>query len=51
MRVVLDEAKPAGGLIKPVETHDEALDLAALGEELVDLLFGRVEREVPDVEG
>lgn len=39
MGVVFDEAEAAGGLVESVEAHDEALDLAALGEELVDLLF------------
>lgn len=51
MGVVLDEAEAAGGLGEAVEAHDEALDLADLGEELVDLLFGGVEGEVADVEG
>lgn len=46
MGVVFDEAEAAGRLGEPVEAHDEALDLAALGEELVDLLFGGVERAV-----
>jgi hypothetical protein len=44
--VVLDEAKAAGRLIKAVEAHDEAFDLAAFGEQLVDLLFGCVEGAV-----
>lgn len=39
MGVVFDEAEAARGLVESVEAHDEALDLAALGEELVDLLF------------
>ena len=43
MGVVLDEAEAAGRLVEAVEAHDEALDLAALAEELVDLLFGCVE--------
>jgi hypothetical protein len=37
--------------LEAVEAHDEALDLAALAEELVDLLLGGVEGEVADVEG
>ena len=51
MRVVLDKAEAAGRLVEAVEAHDQALDAAALAEELVDLLFGRVEGEVADVEG
>ena len=51
MRVVLDEAEAARRLVKPVQAHDQPLDLAALGEELVDLLLGREERQVADVEG
>ena len=50
MGVVLDEAEAAGGLVEAVEAHDEPLDLAAFGEELVDLLFRRVEGQVADVE-
>lgn len=42
MGIVLHEAEAAGGLVEPVEAHHQALDLAALGEELVDLLFGCV---------
>ena len=49
--VVLDEAEAAGRLLEAVEAHDQALDLAALAEELVDLLLGGVEGEVTDVEG
>ena len=51
MGVVLDEAEAAGGFGEAVETHDEAFELAAFGEEGVDLLFGGVEGEVADVEG
>lgn len=50
MGVILDEAESAGRLVEPVEAHDEPLDFAALGEELVDLLLGRVEGEVADVQ-
>ena len=46
VRVVLDEAEAAGRLGEAVEAHDEALDLAALGEELVDLLLSGVEGAV-----
>jgi hypothetical protein len=48
--VVLDEAEAARCLLEAVQAHDQALDLAALGEELVDLLLGGVEGEVADVE-
>ena len=51
MRVVLHEAEAAGGLVEAVEAHDQALERADFGEELVDLLLGRVEGEVADVEG
>jgi hypothetical protein len=40
---VLDEAEAAGRLGESVEAHDQSLDLAYFGEELVDLLFGCVE--------
>lgn len=50
MGVVLDEAEAARGLLEAIKAHDEALDLAALAEELVDLLLGGVEGEVADVE-
>lgn len=51
MRVVLHEAEAAGRFVETVQAHDQALDAAAFAEELVDLLFGRVEGEVADVEG
>ena len=51
LRVILDEAEPTRRLLETVEAHDEPLDLAAFAEELVDLLFCRVEGEVADVEG
>lgn len=50
VRVVLDEAEAAGRLVEAVQPHDEALETADFGEELVDLLLGRVEGEVADVE-
>lgn len=49
--VVLDEAKAARRLLELVQTHDDALDVAALGEQLVDLSLGRVERQVAHVHG
>ena len=48
--VVLDEAEAARRLLEAVEAHDEALNLAALAEELVYLLLGGVEGEIADVE-
>lgn len=48
--VVFDEAEAARRLGEAVQPHDQPFDLAALGEELVDLLLGRVEREVADVQ-
>lgn len=51
MGVVLDEAEAAGRLGEAVEAHDQALDLAHLREELVDLLLRGVERQVAHVEG
>jgi hypothetical protein len=50
MRVVFHEAKPTRRLIETIQSHHQPLDLAALGEELVDLFFGRVEGEIADVE-
>lgn len=49
MGVVLDEAEAAGGLVESVEAHDEALDFAALGKELVDLLFCGVKGAIEKV--
>lgn len=48
---VLDEAEAARCLLDAVQTDDHSLDLTALGEELVDLLLGRVERQVANVQG
>lgn len=48
--VVLDEAETTGRLAEAVETHDEALHFAALGEELVHLLLGGVEGQIADIE-
>lgn len=41
--VVLDEAEATWRLGEAVKTHDEALDLTAFAEELVNLFFGSVE--------
>ena len=48
---VLDKAKAARRLPDSIQTDHHAIDLAALGEQLVDLLFGRVERQVAHVQG
>lgn len=48
---VLDKAKAARRLPDPIQTDHHPVDLAALGEELVDLLLGRVERQVANVQG
>jgi len=50
VRVVLDEAEAAGRLVEAVQAHDQALDAAALAEQLVDLFLGRVEGQVADVQ-
>lgn len=49
--VVLDEAEATRRLLELVQAHDDALDVAALGKQLVDLAFGRVERQVAHVHG
>lgn len=51
MSIILDEAEAAGRFVEAVQAHDQALDAAAFAEEFVDLLLGRVEGEVADVEG
>jgi hypothetical protein len=51
VRVILDEAEAAGCFLEAVQPHDEALDFSAFGEEFVDLLLGRVEGEIADVQG
>lgn len=50
MRKVLNKAEAAGRLVEAVEPHDQPLDLAALAEQLVDLLLGREEGQIADVE-
>lgn len=50
MRVVLDKAEAAGRLVEAVQAHDQALDAAALAEQLVNLFLRGVEGEVADVE-
>lgn len=51
MGVVLHKAEAAGRFVEAIQAHDQALDAAAFAEELVDLLLGRVEGEIADVEG
>lgn len=47
--VVLDETKPTGSLFVLVQAHDYPSDVAAFCKQLVDLLFGRVKRQVSNV--
>lgn len=47
---LLDKTESAGRLLVPVQSHDYAFDVTAFGEELVDLLFGREEGQVADVQ-
>jgi hypothetical protein len=49
--VVFDEAEATGGLVESVEAHYETLDFAALGEELVDLLFCGVKGSIDTMLG
>ncbi len=49
--IVLDEAKTARGPLELVQSHHDALDVAALAEQLVQLFLRRVEAQVADVEG
>ena len=48
--IILYEAEPARGTLELVEAHDDAFDVSRLAEKLVQLLLGRVERHVPDVQ-
>ena len=48
--VVFDEAESARRLLKAVEAHDKALDLATLGKQLMYLLLGSVEGQVANIE-
>jgi hypothetical protein len=41
--VIFHKAEAARSLLESIQAHDQAFDLAALGEELVDLLLGGVE--------
>jgi hypothetical protein len=51
VRVILDETEAAGCFLEAIESHDEALDFPAFGEEFVDLFLRGVEGEVADVQG
>lgn len=48
---ILDKAKPTGSLLVPVQSHDNSLDLAALREKRVNLLFGCVKGKIADIKG
>ena len=50
-RAVLYEAEAAGRHLVFVQAHHDAPERAALAEQLVDLLFRGVEREVAHVDG
>lgn len=45
------KAEPRGRLVVCVQPHDHPLDSSTLGEDFVDLLLGRVQHQVPDVDG
>ncbi|RUP46831.1 hypothetical protein BC936DRAFT_146473 [Jimgerdemannia flammicorona] len=47
--VVSSVWKPARRLLVPIQPHDDTLDLATFGEQLVDLLLGGVEGQVADI--
>ena len=48
---VLDEAEATWRFLNTVQADDHPVDLAALREQLVDLLLGRVERQVAYIQG
>ena len=41
--MVFYEAETAGSFLVTIKAHDEALDLAAFGEQFVNLLLGGIE--------
>lgn len=47
---ILYKAEATGGFLDLVQTHDNPLDISALGEELLDLLLGGVEGQVADIQ-
>lgn len=50
MSKVLNKAEATRRLVEAVQSHDQPLDLAALAEQLIDLLLGREERQVANIE-
>ena len=46
MSVVFNETESAGRLVESIQTHNQPLDLSALGKKLVNLLFSGVEGPV-----
>lgn len=48
---VLNKAEATRGLLELVEAHNDALDISAAAEQLVQLLLGGVEGEVTHVQG
>jgi hypothetical protein len=51
MIIVLYETEAARSFLETIEAHHETFDLAALGEQFMDLFFSGVERQVTNVEG
>lgn len=49
MEPILDKAESARGLGDPIQPHDDALDFAGLGENLVDLFLCGVKGEVSHI--
>lgn len=47
---ILYKAEATGGFLDLVQTHDNSLDIPALGKELLDLLLGGVEGQVADIQ-
>lgn len=47
---ILYKAEATGGFLDLIQTHDNPLDISALGEELLDLLLGGVEGQVADIQ-
>lgn len=50
-QIVFDEAEAARRFLELVQTHHDASDVAAPGEQLVDLLLGGVKRKIAHVQG
>ena len=47
----LYKAEPTRRLVVPIQSHDDSLDVSRPTEELENLLLGREEAEVADVDG